>query len=176
MIEDLSKVNIELKKLNQRLGAMSDEVNRTEVKSPVKGIVNKIYVNTLGGVIQPGAELAEIIPIDETLIIEGRINTDDRGKIYPGLSVNAKITAYDYTIYGSLKGKLTYISADSLIDQKGQEFYSIRVELESDTLDNDKPVFPGMTADLNILAGETTILHAILKPFLRIRQNAFREL
>lgn len=174
--EDLSAVNIDIKKFTERMHGMTDEVQRTAIKSPVKGVVNKIYINTLGGVIQPGAQLAEIIPIDETLIIEGRINTDDRGKIYPGLPVNAKITAYDYTIYGSLKGKLTYISADSLIDQRNQEFYRIRVELESEKLDMDKPVFPGMTADLNIMVGQTTILHAILKPFLQIKENAFREL
>lgn len=174
--EDLTDVNVEIKKLQERLNALTDEVNRTEIKSPINGVVNKIFMNTRGGVMQPGQPLAEIIPVDELLIIEGQISTDDRGKIWPGLPVTAKITAYDYTIYGGLKGELTYISADSFIDKKGQEFYQIRVELKSDKLKDDQPIFPGMTADLNVIAGQTTILKAILKPFISIRENALKEL
>jgi len=139
-------------------------------------VVNKIFMNTRGGVMQPGQPLAEIIPIDEVLVIEGQVSTDDRGKIWPGLPVTAKITAYDYTIYGGLKGKLTQISADSITDQSGNEFYRIRVELESNKLKSDQPIYPGMTADLNIVAGQTTILKAIMKPVTEIRANALKEL
>ncbi len=174
--EELTEVNVEVKKLQERLSALSDEVARTEIKSPIKGVVNKVFVFTKGGVIQPGQPLAEIIPIDEVLVIEGQIDTNDRGKIYPGLPVAAKITAYDYTIYGGLKGELIYISADSLVDKQGKEFYRIRVELQSAKLKNNNPIYPGMTADINIVAGKTTILRAILKPFLDIRGNAMQEL
>lgn len=174
--EELTEVNVEMKKLSERLSAVADEVARTEIKSPIKGIVNKVYMNTKGGVMQPGQPLAEIIPIEENLIIEGQIRTDDRGKIWPGLPVAAKITAYDYTIYGGLDGELTYVSADSLIDSQGNEFYRIRVELNSTKLKNDQPIFPGMTADLNIVAGKTSVLRAIFKPFLDIRSNALQEL
>lgn len=174
--EELNGVKVDIKKLNERIQALQDEVTRRAITSPIRGVVNKRYVNTIGGVIQPGESLAEIIPVDETLIVEGRISTDDRGKVWPGLDVVAKITAYDYSIYGGVKGKLTYISADSFIDNNNKEFYAIRVELSTNNLANDKPIFPGMTAELNILASKVSVLHVLLKPFWRTQENALREL
>lgn len=174
--EELNEVNTDINTLTERIKAMQDEVSRTAVRAPIKGIVNKLYVNTIGGVLSPGRELADIVPIEEVLIVEGKVATNDRGKIWPGLVVTAKITAYDYTIYGGLKGTLEHISADSFIESNGMEYYRIRVTLKTDMVNEDQPIHPGMTADLNILAGRVTVLHAILRPFFRIRENAFRDM
>ena len=173
--EDINSINIDLRKIEERIAALSDEVNRTAVVSPVNGVVNKLNFNTIGGVVQPGAPIAEIIPLEETLILEGRISTNDRGKIWPGLPVVAKITAYDYTIYGGIDGVLTYISADSFIDKQNQEYYQVRVTLQTEEMSEDKPVFPGMTAEMSILAGKVSVMHALLKPIFNIRENALRE-
>lgn len=174
--DELNDVKIDMKKFAERISNYKDAVKRTAVRSPIKGVVNRLGINTLGGVIQAGETLAEIIPLEEVLIVEGRISTDNRGKIWPGLDVIAKITAYDYTIYGGIKGKLTYISADSFIDNSGAEYYQVRVVLDKITIGEDKPVFPGMSVDMNIIAGKISVLHAILRPLWNTRENALREL
>ena len=176
IIEDLKDVRLDISTMTERIKALQDEVSRTAIRSPIKGIVNKLYINTIGGVISPGQTLADLVPLEETLVIEGRVATNDRGKIYPGLIVNAKIRAYDYTIYGGMTGELTQISADSFIEKDGSEYYRIRVTLTTSQLSADKPIYPGMTADLNILAGKTTVLSAILKPYKRIRDTAFTDI
>ncbi|MCB1580609.1 MAG: HlyD family type I secretion periplasmic adaptor subunit [Rhodospirillales bacterium] len=173
--EELNTVQVDIKKLKERIRAITDEVSRTAVKSPVNGIVNKIFINTIGGVLKPGDRLAEILPVEDKLVIEGRIPTNDRGKVWPDLPVVAKITAYDYTLYGGLKGKLVYISPNSFVDNQGVEYYEIRVEIDTPEIGKNLPVFPGMTAEINILAGRVSVLHAILKPFRQIRENALRE-
>ena len=173
--EEFNEVQTNIKMLDEQVTALQDEVLRTAILSPINGIVNKLHINTIGGVSQPGAPLAEVIPVDETLVVEGKISTDDRGKIWLGLPVITKITAYDYTIYGGIDGELTYISADTLREGES-EFYQIRVTLSSDKLKQGKPVFPGMTAELSIVTGKITILHALLKPLWNIQGSALREM
>lgn len=176
VIEELGETNLDIKKLGERIVTFSDAVNRTEIQSPVSGVVNKLHVNTIGGVIQSGQVLAEIIPVEELLIVEGQISTEDRGKVWLGLPVAAKITAYDYSIYGSVQGELTYISADSFVDNQGIEYYQVRVTLSKSELAEGQYIFPGMSVDINIMANKVSVLHALLKPFLRIRENALREI
>lgn len=171
----LSEVKINIRKLNERLASLRDQINRTAIRSPVDGIINKMFINTIGGVIQPGGELAEIIPLNENLILEGRITTNDRGKIWPGLPTIVQISAYDYTIYGGIDGELTYISANSFTDRQENEFYQIKVTLDTTSLGEDMPIYPGMTADINILSGKISVLHSILKPLWNIKNNALRE-
>jgi HlyD family type I secretion membrane fusion protein len=173
--EQISEVQIDIKKLQERLRAITDRVSRSAVRSPVDGVINQIYINTIGGVVQPGSRLADILPAEDTLIIEGRITTNERGKVWPNLPVIAKITAYDFTLYGGLDGKLVYISPNSFIDNQNNEYYEIRVEIDASQMGDDLPVYPGMTAELNILAGKISVMHSILKPFLAIKQNALRE-
>lgn len=173
--EDLNQVNVEINRQNERGSASRDQVSRTTITSPVKGIVNKVYVNTIGGVVKPGEVVADIIPLDEALIVEGRIGTKDRGKVWVGLPVVAKISAYDYSVYGGIKGELSYVSADSFIDNKGGEFYQVRVTLDSDKIGVGKEIYPGMTVDMNILAGKISVLRAILKPIMDIKDNALTE-
>lgn len=175
VLDDLKEAQLNYRKIAERIRSIEDQVTRTSVRSPINGVVNKIHANTVGGVVQPGQVMAEIIPIDETLIIEGRISTMDRGKIWPGLPVNVMITAYDYTLYGGIDGTLTNISADSFLDKQNQEYYNVFVELETDRLADGRKVYPGMVADMNIKVGKISVLRSILKPFLDIRNKAFRE-
>lgn len=174
--QELNEVNLDIKKQEQRATASQDQVDRTVIYSPVKGIINKVYVNAKGSVMAPGSILVDILPIDDTLVVEGRISTNDRGKIWLGLPVVAKITAYDYSIYGGVNGKLTRISADSFMDNKDNEFYQIRATLDTDRLEGEKILYPGMTVNLNILTGKVSVLHSILRPLLDIKDNAIREM
>lgn len=173
--EELNEVEVNIQKLKERMKGIQDEVARTSITSPVNGVVNKIYINTIGGVIQPGQRVAEIVPLDDKLIVEGQISTDDRGKIWLNLPAVAKITAYDYTLYGGLEGKLTYISSNSFVDQQNNEFYQIRLTLDMTNLSEDKPIYPGMTTEISILAEKVSVLQAILKPFRQIQKNSLRE-
>lgn len=173
--DEMRQTELEQRQLQERLSNFSDQVARTSVKSPIKGIVNARHVNTVGGVIQPGAALVDIIPIDETLVIEGRIGTDDRAQVYPGLPVTVRISAYDYAVFGSIKGELADISADSVADSKEREFYRVRVKLDAENIPKDMKVVPGMAAELHIISSRTTVLRAVLKPLLRLGNNAFKE-
>lgn len=173
--EELTDINLGINRQRERVSASQDQVDRTQIVSPVKGIVNKIYINTIGGVVKAGEPVADVIPLDETLIVEGRINTKDRGKIWVGLPVVVNISAYDYSVFGSIKGELTQISADSFKDNNGIEFYQVRVSLSKNDLGDGNVLLPGMTADLNILSGKISVMRAILKPIFNIRQTALTE-
>ena len=173
--EELNKVSVDILTTKERISAAKDQVNRTEIDSPVNGVVSKVNINTVGGVVKSGDRLAEIIPLDETLVVEGRIATSDRGKIWQGLPVVVRVTAYDYTIYGSLDGELTYVSANSFSDQNGQEYYLVRVTLDRQSMKGGKHIYPGMVADVHIIAGEMSVLRSLLKPLWYIRDNALRE-
>jgi adhesin transport system membrane fusion protein len=150
-------------------------VDRTALSAPVTGLVNKLYVNTLGGVVKPGSVLAEIIPLEDSLIVEARMQTKDRGLVWNGLPASVKISAYDSTVYGTLKGTITEISADSLTDDSGAVFYRVKITLDPDSVKGFEPIFPGMSVEANILSGKTSVLRAIFKPLLRLQQNALRE-
>lgn len=173
--QEANDVNLDIKRQTERITANKDQVDRTVITSPVKGIVNKIYVNTIGGVVAPGSVLAEVIPIGETLVVEGKIATNDRGKIWLGLPVVMKVTAYDYSTFGGIKGELTHISADSFIDNRNNEFYQVRVTLDADKLSDSEPIYPGMTVNLNIVSSKVSVLRSILKPLWNIKDEAMRE-
>lgn len=173
--QELNEVNLNIKRQDERFSASTDLVQRTTITSPVKGIINKIHVNTIGGVLKPGDAIAEVIPLDEKLIVEGRVATRDRGKIWLDLPVTVKVSAYDYSLYGGVKGRISYISADSFTDNKGVEFYQVRAALDSVTLKDGQAVMPGMTVDMNILAGKISVIKAILRPFQNIKDNALAE-
>ncbi len=173
--EELSDKNVQLQQLVERIKSSNDVVDRAAINSPIKGVVKKLYMNTIGGVVRPGAPLAEIIPLDDSLIVEAKISTDDRGKIWPGLPVQVKITAYDFTVFGGVEGELISISPDSFKEENGHEYYQVKVSLENTYVAKDKPVFPGMTAQISIMTGKRKIIDYILKPFRQIEANAFRE-
>lgn len=172
---ELNEVEVNLSGLKERLAALSDEVERSEIVSPIDGRVNQLFVNTVGGVSQPGAPLAEITPAHETLVVEGNMSTEDRGKVWPELRTVTHIGAYDHALFGGLDGTLSYISPDTFSTTDSREYYKIRVALANDRFDEDRVVRPGMTAEINILTGRISILGALLKPLTRLRSSALRE-
>jgi len=173
--EELNRRKVEVNAVAQTLTAEADRVTRTEVRSPVRGTVNKLLIGTVGGVIQPGQDLVEIVPLDDTLIIEAKIRPSDRAALRPGLAAIVKVTAYDFAIHGGLPAQLFDISADTIIDETGESFYRIRLRTDKNNLGPDKPIIPGMTASVDILTGHKTVFDYIMKPILKARQNALRE-
>jgi adhesin transport system membrane fusion protein len=144
----------------------------------VAGTINRILVNTVGGVIQPGMDLVEIVPLEDTLVIEARIKPSDIGFLRPDQEAKVKFTAYDFTIYGGLDAKLEHISADSITDEQGNSFYSVRLRTTKNYIGpelNPLPIIPGMVASVDILTGKKTILSYLLKPVLRAKYMALRE-
>jgi len=174
----LNEARTDLSKIEASGKAITDRVNRTLVTSPVRGIVQQLLVNTIGGVIQPGNDLVEIVPLDDTLLVEAKIRPQDIAFLRPGLQATIKFTAYDYTIYGGLNGTLEQISPDTVTDKDGKSFYIIRLRTDKNHLGTDeKPllIIPGMVASVDIITGKKTILAYLLKPILRAKAEAFRE-
>jgi adhesin transport system membrane fusion protein len=137
-----------------------------------------LLINTVGGVVQPGSDLVEIVPLEDTLLVEAQIRPADIAFLRPGQPAMVKITAYDFLIYGGLEAKLEQISADTIVDERGDAYYRIRVRTDQNSLgteDEPLPIIPGMLAQVDILTGKKTILHYLLKPVLRARVEALRE-
>ena len=161
--------------------ALKDRVERAVVRSPVSGTIKSVKVTTVGGVVQPGSDLLEIVPLEDTLLIEARVKPRDIAYLRPGQEALVKLTAYDFSIYGGFPAKLEYISADTVIDEKKQEkesYYLVKVRTTSSVPGrSDKPlaIIPGMTATVNIHTGEKTFLHYMLKPIIKTKEMAFRE-
>ena len=175
---ELNEVEAELSGVEETLRSQQDRVSRTLVRSPVKGEVKQVKVTTIGGVIQPGMDLIEIVPIEGTLLVEAHVRPADIAFLRPNQDAQVKLTAYDYAIYGGLPAKLEHISADTITNEDGDSFYLIRVRTERSHLgtdDNPLKIIPGMTAVVDILTGEKTVLDYLMKPVLRAREMALRE-
>ena len=176
--KELNEKRTDLSKITATSIAIDDRVNRTTVVSPVKGIVKVLKVNTVGGVVQPGSDLVEIVPVEDNLLIEAKVRPQDVAFLHPGQSAMVKFSAYDYTIYGGLKARLELIGADTITDDKGNSFYLIQVRTDKNHLGSDaKPllIIPGMTATVDIITGEKSVLDYLLKPVLKARTEAMRE-
>ncbi|MBS4087699.1 MULTISPECIES: HlyD family type I secretion periplasmic adaptor subunit [Pseudomonas] len=178
-LTQLNEARTDLNKASATGKALEDRVSRTLVTSPVRGIVNKLLVNTIGGVIQPGSDLVEIVPLDDTLLVEAKIRPQDIAFLHPGQEATVKFTAYDYTIYGGLKAKLEQIGADTITDEdKKTTYYVIKVRTERSHLGtDDKPllIIPGMVASVDIITGKKSVLSYLLKPIIRARAEALHE-
>lgn len=178
-LTQLNEARTDLNKASATGKALEDRVSRTLVTSPVRGIVNKLLVNTIGGVIQPGSDLVEIVPLDDTLLVEAKIRPQDIAFLHPGQEATVKFTAYDYTIYGGLKAKLEQIGADTITDEdKKTTYYIIKVRTERSHLGtDDKPllIIPGMVASVDIITGKKSVLSYLLKPIIRARAEALHE-
>ena len=178
--EDLAKASAEADSLAEVIRGRSDSLTRLTLRSPVRGIVKDIEVNTLGGVVQPGGQVMKIVPMDERLLIETRIAPRDIAFIHPDQAAKVKISAYDYSVYGGLDGKVVGISPDTLQDEVKPEIYYYRVFIrtEQDSLQNKAgkrfSIVPGMVATVDIRTGEKTILDYLIKPLNRARE-ALRE-
>lgn len=177
-LTQLNEVRTDLSKIESTGKALEDRVNRTLVTSPVRGIVKQLLVNTIGGVIQPGSDMIEIVPIDDTLLVEARIRPQDIAFLHPGQEAVVKFTAYDYTIYGGLKAKLEQIGADTVTDEEGNSFYLIKLRTEKSHLGSDERpllIIPGMVTSVDIITGKKSVLSYLLKPIIRARAEALRE-
>lgn len=176
--EELNKRRVELSTLHETLAAGSDRVTRTDVRSPVRGIVKQIYLNTLGGVVKPGEPIMDVVPLDDTLLVEARVKPQDVAFLRPGQSVMVKVTAYDFSIYGGLEGNLEQISADTIEDKRGEFYYLVKVRTKKTYLTHHNeilPIIPGMLVQADILIGKKTILQYLMKPILKAKQNAMTE-
>ena len=175
---EMNEAKSQLSRLSITNVALEDRVMRTDVRSPVDGTVKRILVNTTGGVIQPGMDLIEIVPSNDTLLVEAKIRPSDVAFIHPGQQVTVKLTAYDFAIYGGLDSVLELISADSISDETGEHFFQIRVRTNKNYLGSDNnplPIIPGMTATVDIITGEKTVMDYILKPLKRAQASALSE-
>ena len=176
--KELNEVLAKYKSTLNNDEALSDQVDRTVVRAPINGIVQKLFVHTVGGVIRPGADLVEIVPTEKSLLIEVKIKPSDIAFIYVGQKAKVKFSAYDFAIFGSLDGKVESISADSIKDEKEVTYFKVRIKTDKSYLErNNKElkILPGMTVDVDILTGKKTVLDYILKPILKTKQYSFSE-
>ena len=170
----ISKVNAEMSVVEESLRGAGDRVRRAMLKSPVGGVVNKVNVATIGEVIAAGASVVEIVPVDDTLLVETRIRPQDVAFIHAGAKATVRLSAYDYTKYGTLSGVVERIGADTITDEEGETFYQVIVSTGPADPGAIR-VIPGMVATVDISNGERTVLEYLLKPVLKIRDQALRE-
>lgn len=174
----LSAAQVELAQLNQTLLGNKDRVNRTTMKSPARGIVKTVSVTTSGQVVKPGESLVEIVPINDNLLIEAQVKPQDIAFLRPGQDAVVKISAYDFSIYRGLEGKVVQIGADSVTTEKGESYYVIRVRTDKSYLEHSGkklPIIPGMVAEVSVLTGAKTVMAYLTKPLTRMRNNALTE-
>lgn len=181
---ELTKAELEVAQLIEGQVGRKDVLARTTINAPVYGTVKNVSISTIGGVVQPGADIMEIVPLEDQLIVEGQIKPQDVAFLRPGLPATVKVSAYDYGIYGGLKGKVVHISPDTLQDEKklaaGRPdaiYYRVQILTDTSWLESagkKLPIIPGMTATVEIRTGTKTILDYLLKPVFKARE-AFRE-
>jgi len=173
-----SEVNAELARTKETVFSSQDRVSRTQVRSSVHGTIKQLKINTVGGIIQPGMDLVEIVPMEDNLLIEAKIRPADIAFLSPGQKAMIKLTAYDFSIYGGLPAKLERISADTITDEKDESFYLIYLRTDKNFIDSSQgklKIIPGMTTSVDILTGKKSVLDYLLKPILKAKNEALRE-
>jgi adhesin transport system membrane fusion protein len=173
--KELAEVMGKLNTLSEGAVALADRVDKAQVKSPVRGRVQRLLANTVGGVVQPGKDIVEIVPLDDELVLEAKVQPRDIAFIHPGQNATVKFTAYDFSIYGGLSAKVENISPDTVVDERGNAFYLVRVRTTLAHFDNKMPIIPGMTAEVDVLTGKKTVMAYLLKPVLKAKNYALRE-
>ncbi len=180
--EALAEMTAKLAQLSvveETMRGAQDRVQRTNIRSPVDGIVNALHVNTLGAFVQAGGRMMDVVPLGDTLLVEARIRPADIAFLRPDQEAMVKITAYDFSVYGGLEGRVTHIAADSVLDEQTREpYYIVLVETDQAYLEHAgtiHPIMPGMISEVDILTGKKSILDYLLKPINKARQNALRE-
>ncbi len=175
MSMELSETMAKLTSLSEGGKTLEDKVKHADIRSPVRGTVKRLLVNAVGGVVQPGAEVVEVVPLDDTLILEAKILPRDIAFLRPEQPALVKFTAYDFAVYGGLEATVINIGADSLVDDKGNAYYLVRVRTLNAKLGENQPIIPGMVAQVDIRTGKKTLLSYLLKPILRAKSNALSE-
>lgn len=180
LAEEFSKTLQDLTSRRQELRLARDQLDRTVIKSPLQGVVNSLAVTTIGGVVRPGEEIFEIIPLGEELFVEARVKPENIASVEPGQAATIKLSAYDYTIYGTLKGKVDFVSADTFEDDRNpraEPYYRVSVRVDTSSFTERQQgieIRPGMRATAELQTGSKTILRYLLKPLYKSRE-AFRE-
>ncbi|MEH6551456.1 MAG: HlyD family type I secretion periplasmic adaptor subunit [Pseudomonadales bacterium] len=173
--EEIAQTMMRINSLKETGTGLSDRVDQTAVRSPVRGTVSQLFYYTVGGVVLAGKEIAEIVPMDDTLLLEARIRPKDIAFLVPGQKALIKFSAYDFVVYGGMEAVLEHIGADTVTDEEGNPFYTVRLRTSTPDFAKGKPIIPGMTAEVDILTGKKTILAYLLKPILRAKQYALTE-
>ncbi len=177
-ISNRNELEIQRNQLLQSMVASSDKATRTEVKAPVAGIINRVLVNTIGGVISPGMDLIELVPAEDNLLVEAKVKPEDIGFLTLGQKAVVRLTAYDFAIYGSLEGQVEQIGANTVEDEEGHQFYQIKVRTKENALKRDAedlPILPGMIAQVDVITGDRTVLSYLTKPITKTKQKALHE-
>ncbi len=178
---ELNETASEMSRLVETMPGMTDKVTKTVLRAPVDGIVKTLSTKSLGAVLQPGKDVAEIVPLDDSVLLEARVAPKDIGTLRVGQSATLRLSAYDYAVFGGLKGKLELISPDTVTDEKGNAYYLVRVrsakpaEQDGSIGSKTNPIIPGMTGSVDMLTGTRTVLTYFLKPIFRAQQKAFTE-
>ncbi len=173
--KELAEVLGKLNALNEGAVALTDRVDKSQIRSPVRGRVQRLLANTVGGVVQPGKDIVEIVPLDDTLVLEAKVQPKDIAFIHPGQPATVKFTAYDFSIYGGMQAEVENISPDTVVDERGNAFYLVRVRTHGATFDEKLPIIPGMTAEVDVLTGNKSVMSYLLKPVLKAKAYALRE-
>ncbi|MDI3325056.1 HlyD family type I secretion periplasmic adaptor subunit [Pontibacterium granulatum] len=177
-LEELNDVNTQLARLENSLPSLSEKLRRTEIRSPINGVVNQVLISTIGGVIERAKPIFEIVPLEDKLVVEAKVLPKDIAFVAPNQPARVKITAYDFSRFGAIDGRVVTMSPDALTEQDGTTYYVARVETSRSTLDaygESYPIMPGMQAQVDFITGRRTVLEYILKPVLKIKENAFSE-
>jgi adhesin transport system membrane fusion protein len=172
---ELNDTSAKIDSLTETSVALDDKVKQATLKSPVNGTVSRLFFNTVGGVVQPGKEVLEVVPTDDAMVLETKVQVKDIAFIRPKQPAVVKLTAYDFSIYGALDGVVDEIAANSTVDDKGNAYYIVRVRTLQTSLGKNLPIIPGMVAQVDILTGKKTILSYLLKPVLKAKSYAFTE-
>lgn len=172
--KDRSETEVQLAKLMETVSALRDRSVRSEVLAPIDGVVNKLHVSTVGGVVKSGEPLVEIVPVDEAIAVEARLMPADRAEVWPGQKAVVKVSAYDFATYGGLAGKVVDISPDALQDERGQPYFRVRLEAAAKDFGPGKPIVPGMLAEVDIMIGRRTVMDSLIRPVRDLRDNALR--
>ena len=177
-LQRLAQARVELASLQESSRSSQDKVDRTTVRAPVAGIVKTVSVTTPGQVVQPGSSLVEIVPVDDTLLIEAQIRPQDIAFLHPGQEAIVKLTAYDFAVYGGLKGRVEQIGIDTITPDKAEPYFPVRVRTDRSYLtykDQVLPIMPGMVTEVDVLTGSKSIFQYLTKPLTRMRSQALRE-
>jgi membrane fusion protein, adhesin transport system len=173
--KDMADVMGKLNALNQGAVALTDKVDKSQIKSPLRGRVQRLLANTVGGVVQPGKDIVEIVPLDDALLLEAKVQPKDIAFILPGQAATVKFSAYDFSVYGGMAAQVENISPDTVVDEKGNAFYLVRVRTTQVKFSDKMPIIPGMTAEVDILTGNKSVMSYLLKPVLKAKAYALRE-
>ena len=173
--KDRTQTSTDVEKLAQSVSAMQDRIRRSDVLASVGGVINKLNVTTVGGVVKPGEPLAEIVPTDVSIGVEMKLSPSDRANVWPGEKAIVKVSAYEFSVYGGLPAKVIDISPDALQDERGAPYFRVRLEADVGNFGTEHPVLPGMLADIDVIGDRQSVLASILKPLRRLKDNALRQ-